>query len=86
MDNLLEFVGQFYQAFRYFQKLKAKHNFPIDERKMEELSAMMAAMRKLILEQKAEVEASLMTLADDAAVEELISKVGNPEARRTRKS
>ena len=72
MDNLIEGVSEMYKASILLKKLHDDKGYPVDAQRMSEISQMTLAMRKMLYEQKAELELSLAAINDDREIEECL--------------
>ena len=77
MDNLIEGVSEMYKASILLKKLHDDKGYPVDAQRMSEISQMTLAMRKMLYEQKAELELSLAAINDEREIEECLVKLEN---------
>lgn len=72
MDDLIEGVSEMYKASILLKKLHDDKGYPVDAQRMSEISQMTLSMRKMLYEQKADLELSLAAINDDREIEECL--------------
>lgn len=77
MDDLIEGVSEMYKASILLNKLHDDKGYPVDAQRMSEISQMALSMRKMLYEQKAELELSLAAINDEREIEECLVKLEN---------
>lgn len=72
MGDLIEGVSEMYKASIILKKLHDDKGYPVDAQRMSEISQMTLSMRKMLYEQKADLELSLAAINDDREIEECL--------------
>ena len=75
MDSLIEGASEMHRATAFLARLNKEKEFPIDIQAMSEISQMMLAMRKMLYEQKAELELKLACIDDERMVNDMLSSI-----------
>ena len=86
MDILIEGASELQRATAFLARLHEEREFPINIQAMSEISHMMLTMRKMLYEQKAELELKLASIDDEKAIsnmlvrmEDIIDQAGRAE-------
>ena len=77
MDTLIEGASEMYRAFLYLLRIHDDKGFPVDGQRLSELSQMMLSMRKMLFDQKAELDLTIAGIEDAREVEDWLSKIDN---------
>lgn len=75
MDSLIEGSSEMYKATLVLKRLHDDKDFPVDSQTMFEISQMMLSMRKLLFEQKAELDLRLACIDDDKEIDKCLSQI-----------
>ena len=75
MDTLIEGASEMYRAFLYLKRIHDDKGFPVDGQRLSELSQMMLSMRKMLFDQKAELDLTIAGIEDAREVEDWLSEI-----------
>ena len=75
MDDLIEGASEMHRATAFLVRLHEEKEFPINIQTMSEISQMMLSMRKMLYEQKAELELKLASIDDEKAISNMLLKM-----------
>lgn len=75
MDILIEGASELQRATAFLARLHEEREFPINIQTMSEISQMMLSMRKMLYEQKAELELKLASIDDEKAISNMLVRM-----------
>lgn len=81
MDTLIEGASEMYRVFLFLKRIHDDKGFPIDDQRLSELSQMMMSMRKMLFDQKAELELELARIDDIREVDEYLTELDKKSAQ-----
>ena len=75
MDSLIEGASEMHRATAFLVRLHEEKEFPINIQTMSEISQMMLTMRKMLYEQKADLEQKLACLDDEKVISDMLVRI-----------
>lgn len=75
MDELIDAASEMHKVTVFLKRLHEEKEFPVSAQTMSEISQMMLSMRKMLYEQKAELELKLACIDDEKAINDMLVKV-----------
>lgn len=72
MDELIDSASEMHRVTVFLERLHEEKEFPINAQTMSEISQMMLSMRKMLYEQKAELEVKLACIDDEKEINEML--------------
>ena len=75
MDELITASSEMHRATVFLKRLNEEKEFPVNVQTMSEISQMMLTMRKMLYEQKADLELKLACIDDERMVNDMLSSI-----------
>lgn len=75
MDELITASSEMHRATVFLKRLNEEKEFPVNVQTMSEISQMMLTMRKMLYEQKAELELKLACMDDEKVISDMLVRI-----------
>ena len=75
MDELITASSEMHRATVFLKRLNEEKEFPVNVQTMTEISQMMLTMRKMLYEQKADLEIKLACMDDEKVISDMLVRI-----------